>query len=74
MNNEQILDGLLASGCNETIIKEFKRLQKNQKINEQLLLLSRYKRTLLEKLHSDQAKIDCLDYLTYHIKKEKPTT
>jgi len=66
-----LLCNLKDAGCDETIIKNFLRLQKEGRRQEQYRLLSLYRVSLLEQLHVSQRRIDCLDYLLYAMKKEQ---
>ena len=39
--------------------------------SEQLRFLSAYRRKLLEQIHINQERLDCLDYLLYTMKRQK---
>ncbi len=56
------------AGCGAAAIEKFFQLQKAGKVREQLHLLSRQRAELLKKVHENQKKIDCLDYLLYNLK------
>lgn len=66
----KIRRNLSDAGCDAVLIEKFLELDKTKKRKEQYLLLSRYKATLLENLHNDQYKIDCLDHMVYMMEKE----
>lgn len=66
-----ILQNLLEAGCTDEMIMRFMTLQKSNNEEQQLRLLSSHRRTLLERLHKDERRIDCLDYLIYQIQNKK---
>ena len=66
----KIRRNLSDAGCDAVLIEKFLELDKTKKRKEQYLLLSRYNATLLENLHNDQYKIDCLDHMVYMMEKE----
>ena len=73
MNSEyekSIIRNLRDSGCGEEIIKAFVEDFNGEKFSEGLKLLEAHRRVLLDELHKEQKRIDCLDYLVYKIKKE----
>lgn len=70
-SEESIVQNMEDAGCGEETIEQFLKCLKKGSVDQQLLLLSRYRRSLLEKLHEGQKKIDCLDYLIYQIQKQK---
>ncbi len=61
----KIRRNLTDAGCSEALIARFLQLDWQQKRREQYRLLSRHKASLLEQLHHDQYKIDCLDHMVY---------
>ena len=68
--SESILENLRDAGCDEALVQQYCEIA-NQPIPEeaasgrQAQLLRGYRRELLERLHDDQRKIDCLDHLLY---------
>lgn len=67
---DAIIQNLKDSGCNLEMIQEFTaKLRKGNKA-EGIHLLEIHRRFLLDSLHTEQKKIDCLDYLLYQLKKE----
>ena len=46
---------------------------KNGAEKEELQILSRHRKTLLDRIHREERKIDCLDYLVYQIEQHKIT-
>lgn len=74
MNGEQIeesiIQNLMDSGCGEETIEAFVEHMREEKYSEGLKLLAAHRRTLLDDLHKEQKRIDCLDYLVYKLEKE----
>ncbi len=73
MNSEfiegSIIQNLRDSGCGEDVIKAFVEDLREKKISEGLRLLEAHRRVLLDELHKEQKRIDCLDYLVYKMRK-----
>ena len=73
MNGDRVFRirrNLSDAGCNESQIVQFLELDEKRKRQEQYQLLSRQRALLLEELHQDQYKIDCLDYMVFAMQKE----
>ena len=70
----KILQNLKDADCNRELIERFFMLDKNQRTFEQLKLLDEYRKKLVESLHQDQRKIDCLDYLIFNLKQKQNDT
>jgi len=68
---ESIIRNLKDSGCGEEIIEAFVEDLRKEKYSEGLKLLETHRRALLNELHKEQKRIDCLDYLVYTMQKEK---
>lgn len=66
----KIRRNLSDAGCDVPFIEKFLLLEQNHRRKEQYRLLSQHRLSLLETLHRDQYKIDCLDYLVYAMEKE----
>ena len=66
-----ILENLKDAGCDSETVKRFFELDGEAKTGEQLELLSKQREQLLEKIHREEKKIDCLDYLVYQLNKKK---
>ena len=66
----KIRRNLSDAGCDAPLIEHFLELMKNHKRKEQYRLLSQYRVSLLDKLHQEQYKIDCLDHMIYTMQKE----
>ncbi len=65
---------LLDAGCGPDTVQRCMELIKKQKSAELLRLLSRHRRGLLDAVHENQRRIDCLDYLVYQIEKQDKRT
>ena len=66
-NKNNILQNLKDADCSSDLIVKFLKLEENGRLSEQLRLLSRHRKFLLDKLHINQKPIDCLDYLIFSI-------
>ena len=66
---QALLDNLEDAGCDSELAQRFLVLERSGQYQEQLNLLSSHRRHLLECLHREQRRIDCLDYLVYQIEK-----
>ncbi len=65
-----IVQNLIDAGCGQEFIAEFMEDFRKENISKDLKLLQSHRRLLLEKLHKEQKRIDCLDYLVYRMTKE----
>lgn len=57
-----VAQNLLDAGCDAAFIRQYAQLKG---LPEQLLLLRKHRRTLLDRIHEEQHRLDCLDYLIY---------
>ena len=62
---------LLDAGCGSDTVQRCMDLVKRRESSELLRLLSRHRRELLDTVHQNEKRIDCLDYLIYQIEKQK---
>ena len=69
-STQTILQNLKDAGCDPKTVEQFLLLRKAGDRKEQLKLLSIHRKQLLDKVHREEKRIDCLDYLVYQIKKE----
>lgn len=65
-----IIQNLKDAGCKEDVIKRFMNYAMEGKLKQQLKLLAKHRCLLLDEIHEEQKKIDCLDYLIYKMKKQ----
>ena len=64
---ESVIQNLRDAGCSQTTISRFMECLKNWAEKEELQILSRHRKTLLDRIHREERKIDCLDYLIYQM-------
>ena len=69
MTAQALLENLEDTGCGPEVTKRFLTLEKTGQHQEQLKLLSEHRRHLLNCLHREERRIDCLDYLVYQLEK-----
>ena len=62
---------LIDAGCSEKSANIYLTLLRAGKKSEMLRLLESYQKELLDRLHADRQKIDCLDFFIFQMKKEK---
>jgi hypothetical protein len=65
-----VISNLKEAGCDSLMIERFLELQNEGKTKEQLRLLSCQRTSLLDKVHENQKKIDCLDLLIFNMKQK----
>lgn len=65
----EIIQNLKDAGCDAKTVERFMELQETGKTEELLNLLSCHRHQLLERVHREEKRIDCLDYLVYQIQK-----
>lgn len=68
---EDIVENLRDAGCNEEQIECFLREFTNGNEKTSIRRLRAHRAELLEQLHEEQAKIDCLDYFLYMLSKKE---
>lgn len=66
----RVRQNLIDAGCDKTTTEECMACFKEGNEKKLLLELARHRRSLLDELHKEQKRIDCLDYLVYSIQKE----
>lgn len=70
VNDENaIVQNLIDAGCGQELIAEFMADLRKENISKDLKLLAAHRRSLLDNLHKEQKRIDCLDYLVYKMTK-----
>ncbi len=65
-----LLRNLRDAGCGPLLIEKILALHEDGKIREEMRLLAAQRVILLKKMHAAQEKIDCLDYLIFHLRQE----
>ena len=61
---------LMDAGCTPQAARQYLALAKGGKTGELSALLARHRAALLDAVHENQRKIDCLDFLLYKLNKE----
>lgn len=60
-----IVDNLRDAGCSEELIEQYASVASGC---ARICLLKQYRRKLLDSIHSEQKKLECLDYLIYQLR------
>lgn len=68
---DAIIQNLKDAGCSAGTISDFMEDIEGGKMAEGLKLLAVHRRSLLDHLHEEQKRIDCLDYLVWQMEKPK---
>ncbi len=63
-------ENLIDAGCDEELTGHCMRLAKENRNSELHRVLVNYRVKVLDTVHESQAKLDCLDFLLYQIKKQ----
>lgn len=71
LSKEAISQNLRDAGCQEKFIERFLAALNHGTTAEQNRMLEQERRCILEKVHDEQKKLDCFDYLRYALKKER---
>ncbi len=76
MPNAADTDGILRqnlvdAGCGPEIIRQCMALARKRDQAELMRILFRHRRTLLDTVHQNEKRIDCLDYLVYTMEKQQ---
>ena len=71
MTAQALRDNLEDAGCGPEITARFLALERAGQYQEQLKLLSDHRRQILDSLHREGRRIDCLDYLVYQLEKRR---
>ena len=69
---QAVIQNLKDAGCDAKTVERFMELEEEGKIREQLDLLASHRRQLLDRVHKEENRIECLHYLVYQIQKKKP--
>lgn len=68
---ENLIQNMEDAGCSPQTIAQICGLYDNGQIQEVIKVLRRHRLHLMESLHESQEKVDCLDFLVWHMEKEK---
>lgn len=66
---QAVIQNLRDAGCDRKTVEQFLFLEEAGELEKQLELLSHQRKKLLEKVHREERKITCLDYLVYQLEK-----
>ncbi len=66
---EAVEQNLRDAGCSDEFIAAFLHVWETGSTKEQLRLLAGQRCRLLDNVHAEQRKLDCLDYLRYQLEK-----
>ena len=64
-----LYQNLIDAGCEQETAEQCLSLMKARKSSELMRLLSQHRDTLLDTIHKNQKRIDCLDFLVYQMRK-----
>ena len=67
---EALLQNLKDAGCDPDIIARFMTCQDAGRTKDSLRVLASHRAVLLDEVHASQARLDCLDYLIYKLRKD----
>ena len=70
-SREKVVQNLKDAGCGPDTIEDFLLYFDREQKEEQITLLEKHRRELLNVVHKAEKKTYCLDYLVYQIKNEK---
>ena len=70
ITEECIIESLKDAGCECEVIDCFLECNELGNKKEQLRIINQQRRCLLDKVHEEESKIHCLDYLAYKIDKK----
>lgn len=70
---QAIIQNLKDAGCDCETIERYLFLAKRKSTQKQMELLSMHRDRLLEKVHREEKRIDCLDYLVHQLRKRSMT-
>ena len=63
-------ENLKDAGCDPDMIRRCEVLAQSEKQGELMQTLSQHRRALLDAVHENERRIDCLDYLVYQLEKQ----
>ena len=70
-DSEAVIQNLIDAGCDDKLVEEFLSLEESGQTGKQLPLLSKHRQKLLDRVHVEERRIYCLDYLVYEIQKQQ---
>lgn len=67
----RIRQNLVDAACPDTIIEGYMEMRANGRTADQVGLLQKHRKNLLNSLHDCQKALDCLDYLLFTTEKQR---
>ena len=61
---------LLDAGCGSDTVQMCMTLAQKKNTSELMRILAQHRRALLDTVHQNEKRIDCLDYLIYRLEKQ----
>jgi len=71
MTKDRLIQNLKDAGCSPKLREAYLDYGERGCDKMQLCLLAKQRAILLDKIHREQKKLDCLDYLVYQLKKQE---
>lgn len=68
-SEDAVVENLRDAGCSSSQIECFLDWQEEERTADQLSMLSEHRKQLLDNVHREEKRIDCLDYLVYQIER-----
>jgi DNA-binding transcriptional MerR regulator len=72
MLKPSLIQNLKDAGCSASVIDKFMDCYQAQFNVEQKRLLAAHRSSLLDKIHKNKKRLDCLDYLIYQLNHNGP--
>ncbi len=66
-----VTQNLIDAGCNGAFAEECTELILGGKTNSALIALGEYRKKLLDEIHTNRKRIDCLDHLIYMLERSE---
>ena len=66
----ELIRNLQDAGCPVDLTRRFMERYRSGQVKDGLRLLQQHRRRLLDSVHEEERKINCLDFLVYHLEKE----
>ncbi len=70
-SEEEVIQNLKDAGCSQEMIECFMGCMGQDNLNSRIRLMEEHRKCLLDKVHEEEKKIDCLDYLIYQMRRNR---
>ncbi len=71
-DNQSILrQNLIDAGCAPETVRQCEALAQRKETGELTRVLTRHRKMLLDTVHQNEKRIDCLDYLLHKLEKQR---